>query len=114
MQRATEKFREHDAGATATLMEAFLLLAVNPDGVIYQSDLKTMLKIEQPSASHCVERLSGGTGAKKHKPRNGGEHLGLIEIQIDPRDARRRALRLTAAGRNLASEMGRILAGWGE
>lgn len=114
MRRATEAFREHDPAAATVLLQTFLIIASHPDRTLTQADLAKAVNVKQASMSHNIARLATKPSSSGAVPRHGGEHLGLITIDIDPSDARRKTLRLTAAGRNLASEMGRILLGRGD
>lgn len=110
LYRASDLFREHDPMASVILMQAFVLIASNPDNTLSGKELADRLNIKEASMSHNIARLGGRPG-RSDKPRNGGEPLGFVSVDIDPRDARRKTLKLTAMGRTLASQMGLAIGG---
>lgn len=103
MFRAMELFRSVYPAPSGQLIEAFLVVASNPDGTVTQGDVARALGCAAGQASGLLGKLSGNARF--------GENLALVDIQVDPTDARQRLHRLTRRGRELATTMAQTLRG---
>ena len=95
LQSALTEIEELHPGMTVMQLRVFIAIA--NQGVVYSSELSTLLSISSPSISRCVEMLSNG-----HSNRRKFEGLDLVQSVLDMKDKRRKPLMLTKKGALLA------------
>jgi DNA-binding MarR family transcriptional regulator len=100
LSRAVEEFRKIDSEMPSQVMAVFL--AVADDDGISMKDLSTQLDIAQSSLSRAVSALSPWHWLKR-------PGLEVIEQFIDPRDTRRKHVRMTPKGHQLAKRLMEVL-----
>lgn len=98
---ATEVFKETDPNASLLLISAFVEIASNPDEEMTQTELTSKFTgVARPQIWEVVGQMGKDT-----KPRRKMTPLALVDVHVDPLDARLTRLKLTAKGRNLAMAM---------
>lgn len=96
MFRALEVFRGTNPAPAVQTLEAFLVVAANTEPMT-QADVAKALGIAAGQASGHLGKLAENARF--------GEGMGLIEIEVDRDDARRRLHKLSKRGRTVAAAM---------